>query len=391
MREEGLPEEFTKTLDELAASYLRETDPIRASGFGGGPERWRSEREPILDGIPGDGDLLDVGCANGYLLLCLVRWGRARGLRLVPHGVDRSAALVERAREMLPEFSANMHVGDAWTWTPPRRYACVYALYDCVPVDYLAEYVERLLDRAVADGGRLMVGAYGSRSADQRPFDLVRFLESHGHVVSGHSRGGSPPISLFAWVDRPHAPTDRSTEATLPRAPAGLIREAAGHPGDAMTMAPMQEADIPEVSKLLVSSYGLLSRLEGLSPKQARFLVSERGSEECVRRESRSQDYLVVRDADGILGMVAVSGETITKLYVSPEHQREGIGRSLYEAAESLIRRRGHARVTLGAFPSAVPFYRRMGLSVTGHKDASGALRGLATALMEKELGSRGR
>jgi GNAT superfamily N-acetyltransferase len=153
----------------------------------------------------------------------------------------------------------------------------------------------------------------------------------------------------------------------------------------------MQEADIPEVSKLLVSSYGLLSRLEGLSPKQARFLVSERGSEECVRRESRSQDYLVVRDADGILGMVAVSGETITKLYVSPEHQREGIGRSLYEAAESLIRRRGHARVTLGAFPSAVPFYRRMGLSVTGHKDASGALRGLATALMEKELGSRGR
>jgi ribosomal protein S18 acetylase RimI-like enzyme len=157
-----------------------------------------------------------------------------------------------------------------------------------------------------------------------------------------------------------------------------------------MTITPMQDADITEVSRLLVSSYDLLSTLEGLSPGQTRFLVSERGSEECVRRESRSQDYLVARGSTGIVGMVAVSGGTITRLYVSPEHQREGIGRSLYEAAESLIRERGRARVTLGAFPSAVPFYRRMGLSVTEHKEATGALKGLSTALMEKRLGSRG-
>jgi SAM-dependent methyltransferase len=201
--EKELPAEFIRMLDDLAASYLKETDPIRASGFGGGPERWRSEREPILDAVSGNGDVLDVGCANGYLLDCLVRWGRERGLRLTPHGVDRSAALVERAREMMPRFSGNLHVGDAWTWIPPRRYAYVYALYDCVPLEYLAEYVERLLDRAVSDGGRLILGAYGSRSGEQQPFDVVRFLESHGHVVSGRSRGGSPTVSLFAWVDKP--------------------------------------------------------------------------------------------------------------------------------------------------------------------------------------------
>lgn len=171
---------------------------------------------------------------------------------------------------------------------------------------------------------------------------------------------------------------------------AGPIRKADTPAGDAMTITPMQDADIAEVSRLLVSSYELLSALEGLSVEQTRFLVSERGSEECVGRESRSQDYLVARDWTEILGMVAVSGETITKLYVSPEHQREGIGRSLYEAAESLIRQRGRERVALGAFPSAVPFYRRMGLSVTGHKEATGALKGLSTALMEKRLGPRG-
>jgi SAM-dependent methyltransferase len=201
MTERALPRDFTEMLDRLAQSYLSETDPIRASGFGGGAERWRAEREPILDGVTTDGDILDVGCANGYLLECLVRWGLERGLRLTPHGVDRSTPLVERARVRLPEFAGNMHVGDAWSWVPPRRYEYVYALYDCVPLEYLGEFISRLFDCAVADGGRLIVGAYGSRSRGESPFDVGSFLASHGWRVSGRSAGGSPIISLFAWVD----------------------------------------------------------------------------------------------------------------------------------------------------------------------------------------------
>jgi SAM-dependent methyltransferase len=202
MTERALPRDFTEMLDRLAQSYLAESDPIRASGFGGGAERWRAEREPILDGVTTDGDLLDVGCANGYLLECLVRWGRERGLRLTPHGVDRSAPLVQRARARLPEFAGNMHVGDAWSWVPPRRYEYVYTLYDCVPLEYLGEYISRLFDGAVADGGRLIVGAYGSRSRGESPFDLGSFLATHGWRVSGRSAGGSPITSLFAWVDK---------------------------------------------------------------------------------------------------------------------------------------------------------------------------------------------
>jgi len=202
----SLPNEFVVTLETLARSYLRETDPIRASGFGGGAERWRAEREPLLDGVSGDGNILDVGCANGYLLECLVQWGRERNLKVTPHGVDRSAALVGLARERLPRFAANLHVGNSWTWCPPRQYEYVYALYDCVPLDYLAEYVDRLLDRAVRVGGRLIVGAYGSRSRGLEPYDIAGFLESHGHAVSGRSSGGSPVVAHFAWVDKPPAP-----------------------------------------------------------------------------------------------------------------------------------------------------------------------------------------
>jgi len=99
----------------------------------------------ILDGVTSNGDIMDVGCANGYLLECLVRWGSERGLRLTPHGVDRSTPLVARARARLPEFSGNMPIGNARSWSPPKQYDYVYSLYDCVPPESLKEYIGRLM------------------------------------------------------------------------------------------------------------------------------------------------------------------------------------------------------------------------------------------------------
>ena len=153
-----------------------------------------------------------------------------------------------------------------------------------------------------------------------------------------------------------------------------------------MTTTEMRVEDIRSVSELLCDSYRLLASREGLTPEQTEFLVRERGSTDCVRRESQSECYLVARDQDRIVGMVSVSGETITKLYVSPNRIGEGIGRSLYDAGEAAIRADGHGRVSLGAFPSAAAFYARMGLSAVGQKPATGALAGLSIVLMEKRL-----
>jgi hypothetical protein len=198
---EALPVEFIELLAELERSYLSTDDPIRQSGFGGGPERWRQEREPILDAIEVSGDLLDVGCANGYLLECLVEWGRGRSLDIVPHGVDFGARLIEEARRRLPDHAVNLHVGNAWEWVPPRRYRYVYSVHDCVPGAFLGRFVERMLSEFVERGGRLIVGAYGSRSRGTDPFDVASFLRSIGLDVAGTARGGRPPVSAFAWVD----------------------------------------------------------------------------------------------------------------------------------------------------------------------------------------------
>lgn len=196
-----LPDSFLQRLKELETSYLAETDPIRQSGFGGGPDRWRDERQPILDAVTGDGDLLDIGCANGYLLECLVQWGRDRGLALTPFGLDWSERLISLARKRLPRYDSHFLVGNAWDWQPERKFQYVYSVFDCVPEEYLEEYLHRLLRRVVSPGGRLIIGAYGSRTDNIAPFDIESFLKTHGFNPGGSAEGGRPPVTKFVWMD----------------------------------------------------------------------------------------------------------------------------------------------------------------------------------------------
>ena len=153
-----------------------------------------------------------------------------------------------------------------------------------------------------------------------------------------------------------------------------------------MPAVPMTDSEATEVSQLLCSSYAALGEKEGLSADQIEWLCRNRGSEATVHRESRAEQYLVAKERGRIIGVVAVTGDRITKLYVRPSCTGRGVGRSLYEDAESLIRASGHTNVKLGAFPTAVPFYERMGLTVVGDRAATCALAGRKMMLMEKKL-----
>jgi 2-polyprenyl-3-methyl-5-hydroxy-6-metoxy-1,4-benzoquinol methylase len=187
----------------LEAAYLQHDDPIRQSGFGGGAERWRSERSAILDAAESPGDILDIGCANGYLLECLCSWAAERGLQLRPHGLDIGAELIELARRRLPQYSANFHCGNAWDWNPPRRYRYVYALHDCVPAARLAQWTSRLLSSFVEPGGRLIIGAYGSNSRQQAALDIASLLSGEGFRIAGESSRGELPVVRVVWLDAP--------------------------------------------------------------------------------------------------------------------------------------------------------------------------------------------
>ncbi len=199
---DDLPADYLDELKALEASYLAETDPIRQSGFGGGAIRWRREREPILYAIDQSGTVLDIGCANGYLLECLVAWGKERGLDITPYGLDIGAGLIALARHRLPDFAGNFFVGNAWSWQPNRPFKYVYMLLDQVPPRYMTQHLHRLMDQVVAPEGRLIAGSYGSRSRDIPAADVAEALGAAGFTVVGTASGGDDGVTRFAWADR---------------------------------------------------------------------------------------------------------------------------------------------------------------------------------------------
>jgi len=195
-----LPGAFLARLRALEETYVQETDPVRQSGFGGGPERWRTERELVLDAVSDDGDVLDVGCANGYLLEYLVQWGHERQLHLTPYGVDYGAKLIALAQQRLPQYAAHFWRAHAWEWRPPRPFRYVYSLYDCVPHAWLPAYIRRLVRRYVEPGGTLILGAYGSSSKHEAARDVATDIAAAGFQVAGSSSRETLAVARVAWI-----------------------------------------------------------------------------------------------------------------------------------------------------------------------------------------------
>jgi len=135
-----------------------------------------------------------------------------------------------------------------------------------------------------------------------------------------------------------------------------------------MTIEPMTDADHAEVSALLQVCFEWLADVEAFTDRQREFLVGPRSSVETLREESKSRPHLVARGGDGaILGMAAVCGNEIARLYVHPRCHRQGVGRRLFQAAEAMIREAGFTEVTVAALvESAAAFYRAMGMREVG-------------------------
>jgi SAM-dependent methyltransferase len=178
--------------------YLASDDPRRQSGFGGDEARWEAARRPIVEAIDRDGSFLDVGCANGYLLESVVRWSEHR---LEPYGLDFSPRLVALARARLPDLADRIFLGDALEWEPPRRFDFVRSELVYAPEERRPELVERLLDRLVAPGGRLIVCGYGSPRSGVPTDPVRRLVRSFGYepeleLEREAPEGGGPIVEL---------------------------------------------------------------------------------------------------------------------------------------------------------------------------------------------------
>jgi len=153
--------DFYERMRELEAKYLASEEPWRQSGFSGPEERWVALRKPVADCIDRSGSFLDIGCANGYLLECILRWTR---FAIDPYGIDLSARLVALAQRRLP--AAHFTVANAATYRPSRRFDFVRTELCYVPATDEAAYLRHLLTNVVAPTGTLLVCNYAESLPD---------------------------------------------------------------------------------------------------------------------------------------------------------------------------------------------------------------------------------
>ena len=184
-------EELRKWFDAnkhvLETAYLAGTQPWQQSGVGLRTLRtamdWEVLRRPITDCIISSGSFLDVGCANGYLLECILRWTQERGLQVTPYGLDFSEKLVEVARQRLLHYADHMFVGNAWDWIPPQTFDYVNTTLDYVPEGLQEAFVHRLLNYYVRPDGRLLVSEYLGRNTERSEVKIDEQLRQWGFEV----------------------------------------------------------------------------------------------------------------------------------------------------------------------------------------------------------------
>lgn len=166
---------FLSLKKELEDAYLQHDEPWKQSGFSGPEERWVAYRKPIADCINTSGSFLDIGCANGYLLECILKWTAVRGINIIPYGLDLSEKLVELAKKRLPKFQDNIFSGNGWTWQNPVRFDYVSTMVVYVPDELQKQYIERVMDKYLKDGGKLLIADYRNSNtpADTPWFDVT--------------------------------------------------------------------------------------------------------------------------------------------------------------------------------------------------------------------------
>ncbi len=185
----------------LIDAYLAAAEPQAQSGKSGDEAEWRWSRELILDVFPKRAAFLDVGCANGYLMESVHRWGAERGITVEPYGLDISWRIATLARDRLPHWRDRIFVGDVATWDPPRRFDVVQIGIDEVRgKDRQRALIERVLRDFLEAGGKLVFRAARANDAVWNPVRILRDLgfEPEGIIEAPHPETGE--LRVTAWL-----------------------------------------------------------------------------------------------------------------------------------------------------------------------------------------------
>lgn len=189
MDKKELHDWFSSLKDELETAYVLNKEPWRQSGYLGSEEQWMAARKPVADCINTSGSFLDIGCANGYLLECMLKWTSERNVEIVPYGIDISEKLIQLAKERLTEYADNLYTANGWNWENPVRFDYVRTELVYVPDQLQKQYLDRTLNMYLKEDGKLLVAEYGLSSRPPNTSYIGNLLTAWGFNVTDRESG----------------------------------------------------------------------------------------------------------------------------------------------------------------------------------------------------------
>lgn len=195
-----------KAIKKLIEDIKETKSLIKGSGLvSGNFEKWKQRRKFIAQAINRDGTILDIGCANGYLLKCLQEWSSHK---LIPYGIDINRGLIKQAKELFPSQADNFtvmrvhHLSHLPECGLPAKFDFIYwSIWDRGSWNFEDQRNVNALKTAlktVSDGGRLIFGFYES---DKEKITKIKRLKELGFKFSGvlENRGGE---EIIIWIDK---------------------------------------------------------------------------------------------------------------------------------------------------------------------------------------------
>lgn len=189
-----------ETRRKLEEHYLQfpDTEPWRQSGMSGPLDRWTYLRKPVADCVDRDGSFLDLCCANGFLLECVLKWTRDRGVSVTPFGMDISPKLIALAQARLPAYRQNLLAGNSFAWEPPERMDFVSVMCDLFPREYEDDFIDFVVRHHLKPDGRLLIHGTGPKGTGRRQVERCFTVERFNQV--GQKMGYDPVKDREVYV-----------------------------------------------------------------------------------------------------------------------------------------------------------------------------------------------
>ena len=174
-------------------------------------EIWKEKKQLITKAINKDGNILDIGCANGFLLRSLIEWSK---FKLTPYGIDVEMNLIEDAKKLLPEYSKNFmtcslrNLENVCGKDLPKDFDFVYwNVWDNFTFENQADLDGlKKLFCVVKNGGRLILGFYDVDK--NRRLDKINSIKKQGYEIKG--KIDSRYTETIVWIDKDSKSNNRS-------------------------------------------------------------------------------------------------------------------------------------------------------------------------------------